>query len=114
MKLNQFNVAVTIEAAQLKQTQSGMAILELIGSTTDGKQTIAFTAFKDKATSLSGAMKAGQLWFITGALSGRRYQDKSGGSRVANGCMISEAVMLSDVVQRDAMQVSFTEEDIPF
>jgi len=114
MKLNQFTVAVSLDSAQTKQTNNGMAILEAVGVTQDGKQTIAFTAFKDKATALGSVMRPGQTWLLTGAISGRRYQDKSGGTRVANGCMISEAVMLSDAVQSNVMQASFNEEDIPF
>lgn len=114
MKLNQFVTAVIVDSAQTKQTQSGMAILELVGTSQDGKQTIGFSAFKDKAVSLGSLMRPGQTWLITGSLSGRRYQDKSGGFRVANGCMINEAVMLSDAVPKNTMQASFMEEDLPF
>ena len=113
MKLNQFTVSVCVEQVDLKQSKQGMAILELAGSTPDGKHTMAFTAFKEKASMFADKMKPGQIWLITGQLSGRRYQDKSGGSRVANGAMIGEAVMLQDVLANN-ISSNFGDEDIPF
>jgi hypothetical protein len=113
MKLNQFTVSVVVESAHLKQTNQGINILELVAGTPDGKHVMGFTAFKEKAVHLHTAMKPGQTWLVTGSLSGRRYQTKAGGTGLANGALINEAVMLQDAVPLQPGP-SFGEEDIPF
>lgn len=119
MKLNQFNCIVKIATPPtLKQTNNGMNILEFVGQTQDGKQFIQFTAFKETAESLKPKLHLDSVWACFGTLSGRGYQDKSGTTRYANGCIVSAAIKVEDAPHLAAdvavSEPSFSDEDMPF
>lgn len=115
MKLNQFSFVGRVKSTSINQSKSGMTICEIMAETLDGKYTMAFTAFKDKAQALADSMKHNETWLFSGSLSGRTYTDKNGGVRVANGLTVNDASKLtSQLTQAASTAPTFDNEDVPF